>query len=110
MDPCKTIKVAQCPSLVITVGTRATVTNGVVVIDSPGRMTIEQMVGSDAQAVADEINRQVATFELEQRGSVGGKPNRGTPDRGEPNRGTPNRGEPDRGRNSQSSTGNAQNE
>lgn len=84
--------------MVITAGTTATVDRETVVIESPGRMTVNQMVGPNANAVAKRINEEVADFVNELAGSIVGRPNRAEPNRGQPNRGTPNRGEPDRGR------------
>lgn len=92
------IEVASCPSIVITAGTKATVEGETVVIERPGAMMTRQMVGPQATAVASKINDEVAIFENEIAGSIGGKPNRGEPNHGEPNRGTPNRDEPNRGR------------
>ncbi len=98
MEPCKTINVPPCPLITITAETTATVEGESVKIERPDGITTIQMVGTEAAAVAQRINDEVASFADEIRGSIGGQPNRGEPSRGKPNRGTPNRGEPNRGR------------
>ena len=93
MEPCKSIEIPPCTSIVIMCGTRARADGDSVVIEHPRSMTINQLVGSQALNVAKRIDDEVAIFESEIATRQSAVPNRG-----EPSRGTPNRGEADRGR------------